>query len=61
MHAHLAFVTQYRRDVFIKEILNNMRSIFARGYRNFSSERVEFDGEGDHDHVLMHYAPKVSV
>ena len=29
MHVHLVFVTKYRRDVFTKEILDDLRPIFA--------------------------------
>jgi len=29
MHAHLVFVTKYRRDVFTAQILADLRAIFA--------------------------------
>jgi REP element-mobilizing transposase RayT len=29
MHVHLVFVTKYRRDVFTKAILDDLRIIFA--------------------------------
>ena len=29
MHVHLVFVTQYRREVFTKEILDDLHGIFA--------------------------------
>ena len=61
MHVHLVFVTQSRRDVFTKEILDTLRGIFASVCRDFESELVEFDGEDDHVHLLVHYPPKVSV
>ena len=61
MHVHLVFVTKYRRDVFTKEILDDMRGIFASVCRDFESELVEFDGEDDHVHLLENYPPKVSV
>ncbi len=61
MHVHLVFVTKYRRDVFTKEILDDMRGIFANVCRDFESELVEFDGEDDHFHLLVNYPPKVSV
>ncbi|WP_041681751.1 MULTISPECIES: IS200/IS605 family transposase [Cupriavidus] len=61
LHVHLVFVTKYRRDVFTKEILDDMRDIFASVCQNFESELVEFDGEDDHVHLLVNYPPKVSV
>ena len=61
MHVHLVFVTKYRRDVFTKEILDDMRGIFASVCRDFEAELVEFDGEDDHVHLLVNYPPKVSV
>ncbi|MGT0251508.1 IS200/IS605 family transposase [Burkholderia pyrrocinia] len=61
MHVHLVFVTKYRRDVFSKAILDDMREIFANVCRDFESELVEFDGEDDHVHLLVNYPPKVSV
>lgn len=36
MHAHLVFVTKYRRDVFSKAILDGMREIFANLCRDFA-------------------------
>lgn len=51
MHVHLVFVTKYRRDVFTKEILDDMRGIFASVCRDFESQLVELDGEDDHVHL----------
>ena len=61
MHVHLVFVTKYRRGVFTKKILDDMRPIFSNVCRDFEAELVEFDGEDDHVHVLVNYPPKVSV
>lgn len=61
MHVHLVFVTRYRRGVLDDEMLtaceNTMRSICE----DFEAELVEFYGETDHVHLLVHYPPKVSV
>jgi len=54
-------VTKYRRNVFTKEIIDDMRGIFASVCLDFESELVEFDGEDDHVHLLVNYPPKVSV
>lgn len=61
MHVHLVFVTKYRRDVFTKEILDDLHPIFARVCVDFEAELAEFNGEHDHVHLLVNYPPKVSV
>jgi putative transposase len=61
MHVHLVFVTKYRREVFTKEILDDLRPMLASVCRDFEAELVEFDGEDDHVHLLVNYPPKVSV
>ena len=61
MHVHLVFVTKYRRNVFTKEILNDLASIFAKICSDFEAELVEFDGEDDHVHLLINYPPKFAV
>lgn len=61
MHTHLVFVTKYRREVFTKEILNDLPIIFASVCRDFEAELIEFNGEDDHVHLLINYPPKVTV
>ena len=61
MHAHLVFVTKYRRDVFTKAILNDLQEIFASVCADFEAELVAFDGEDDHVHLLVNYPPKVAI
>ena len=61
MHAHLVFVTKYRREVFTKEILEDLHAIFSQICVDFDAELVEFDGEDDHVHLLVNYPPKVAV
>lgn len=61
MHVHLVFVTKYRRNVFTKEILDELGRIFARVCIDFEAELIEFDGEDDHVHLLVNYPPKVAV
>jgi putative transposase len=61
MHVHLVFVTKYRRGVFTKRILEDLRLIFADVCADFEAGLVEFDGEDDHVHLLVHYPPKMSV
>lgn len=61
LHVHLVFVTKYRRKVFTKTILEEMRAIFEKVCKDFESVLDEFDGEDGHVHLLVHYPPKVSV
>lgn len=61
MHVHLVFVTKYRKKVFKKIHLEAMREIFNAVCHDFESTLVEFDGEHDHVHLLIHYPPKVSI
>ena len=61
LHAHLVFVTKYRRKVFTVAILKQMESIFSTVCRDFEAQLVEFNGEQDHVHLLVNYPPKVAV
>lgn len=61
MHVHLVFVTKYRRNVFTKEVLDDLKIFFEKVCIDFEAELVEFDGEDDHVHLLVNYPPKVSV
>ncbi len=54
MHVHLVFVTKYRRNVFTKEIRDDLRGICA----DFDVQLSEFDGEDDHVHLLVNYPPR---
>ena len=61
LHVHLVFVAKYRRKVFTKEILADMRQIFESVCTDFEAQLVKFDGEHDHVHLLVNYPPKVSI
>ena len=61
LHVHLVFVTKYRRGVFTKDVLNDLREVMASVCQDFEAELVEFDGEDDHVHLLVNYPPKVSI
>ena len=61
MHVHLVFVTKYRRKVFTKQILDELGIVFVEICTDFESHLVEFDGEGDHVHLLVKYPPKVAI
>lgn len=61
MHVHLVFVTKYRRNVFTKEVIDDLGDIFAGVCADFEAQLIEFDGEDDHIHHIVHCPPKVSV
>ena len=61
LHVHLVFVTKYRRGVFTKAILEDLRPVFTSVCADFESELVEFEGEHDHVHLLVNYPPKVAI
>lgn len=61
IHVHLVFVSKYRGEVFTREVLDDLRGIFASVCADFEAELVEFDGEGDHVRLLVNYPPKVAV
>ena len=61
IHVHLVFVAKYRKDVFSKIVLNDLKEIFEQVCEDFEATLIEFDGEKDHVHLLVHYPPKVSV
>lgn len=61
LHVHLVFVAKYRRGVFNKVILDELRVIFANTCIDLGAELIEFDGEDDHVHLLVNYPPKLSI
>ena len=61
MHVHLVFVTKFRRKVFTKSILHDLREVFANICKDFEAELVEFEGEYDHVHLLINHHPKIAI
>ncbi|EPH5596825.1 TPA: IS200/IS605 family transposase [Vibrio parahaemolyticus] len=61
LHAHLVFVTKYRRKVFNDEILIRLEQILREVCNDFEVELKEFNGEKDHVHLLLEYPPKVQL
>jgi putative transposase len=61
LHAHLVFVTKYRRPVFTDQMLTfcerTMHAVFAEP----DVELVEFNGEADHVHLLVAYPPTLAI
>lgn len=61
LHTHLVFVAKYRKRVFTKVVLKDMRAIFQSVCGDFQTELVEFEGEYDHVHLLINYPPTVAI
>ncbi|WP_184364197.1 IS200/IS605 family transposase [Nocardiopsis metallicus] len=61
LHAHLVFVTKYRRGVFTTEMLGRCEEIMRDVCADFDAELKQFNGERDHVHLLVHYPPKVAL
>ncbi|MBP5940041.1 IS200/IS605 family transposase [Streptomyces acidiscabies] len=61
LHAHLVFVTKYRREVFTDEMLARCEEIMREVCLSFGVELREFNGEEDHVHLLVHYPPKIAL
>jgi len=57
----LVFFTKYRPGVLHDDVINRLRTIFAKVCADFEAELIEVDGEDDHLHLLAEYPPKVAV
>jgi len=61
LHAHLVFVTKYRRPVFTGDMLTSCEHLMADICVGLGGELREFNGETDHVHLLVHYPPSLAV
>lgn len=61
LHAHLVFVPKYRRRMFDADALAQLRDSFQVVCADFGADLVEFNGEPDHVHLLVHYPPKAAL
>ncbi|MBI1758073.1 MAG: IS200/IS605 family transposase [Actinobacteria bacterium] len=61
LHAHLAFVTKSRHEVFDDRHTARMEEIMRAVCVNFETELVEFNGENNHVHLLVNFPPKVAL
>ncbi len=61
LHVHLVFVTKYRRAVFTREILSDLKEVFQSVCKDFEASLVEFEGERDHVHLLVNYTAKTAI
>lgn len=61
LHAHLVFVTKYRRGVLNDDMLTLCEQVMREVCADFGATLVEFNGEDDHVHLLVEYPPKVAI
>ena len=61
IHCHLVFVTKYRKVVFTDRVLSSMKDSVKEVCEKMKIELVEFNGEGDHVHLLINYPPTLSI
>lgn len=54
-------MTKYRRDVLDADMLGCCEQAMRKVCADFGAELREFNGEGDHVHLLVQYPPKVAV
>ena len=61
LHVHVVFVTTYQRRVLDADMLRSGQHAMRKVRGDFGAELREFNGEGDHVHLLVHYPPKVAL
>lgn len=58
---HIVFVTKYRRKAISAIMLNRLGEIFQETCNKWGVELLEFNGESDHVHLLVNFAPQVQL
>ncbi|WP_432108307.1 IS200/IS605 family transposase [Streptomyces sp. AA1529] len=61
LHAHLVFVTKYRRGAMDDEMLTRCEETMRKVCDDFGATLTGFNGEADHVHLLVHYPPKITL
>ena len=60
-HAHLVFVTKYRRGAFTRPILEDCETIMRNVCEKFGCTLDEFNGEEDHVHLLVTFPATIQL
>lgn len=60
-HAHLVFVTKYRRGALTNAILTDCEAIMRKVCEDFDVTLAEFNGEDDHVHLLINFPATVQL
>jgi putative transposase len=61
LHAHLIFVTKYRRAVFTDEMLTFCEHLTRSVCADLDAELRQCNGETDHVDLLAHYPPSLAL
>ena len=61
LHAHLVFVTKYRRKLFTDTMLTFTETTMRAVCAELDADLVEFNGETDHVHLLVAYPPTLAI
>ena len=61
LYTHLVFVTKYRKSIFTRDHLVEMKAIFYSICKELGACSEEFNGEENHVHLLVRYPPKISI
>ena len=61
IHAHLVFVTKYRKKVFSPEHIQRMEEVCNHVAGRMNFRLIRLNGESDHVHLLIEYPPKLSI
>ncbi|MDQ2637358.1 MAG: IS200/IS605 family transposase [Actinomycetota bacterium] len=61
LHAHLRFITKYRRRVFTDAMLTFTETTMGTVCAELDADLVEFNGEADHVHLLVAYPPTLAI
>lgn len=61
IHAHLVFVTKYRRKVFTSEALDILKEVMQKVCDDFGVDLAAFEGEDNHVHLLANYPPQIQL
>ncbi len=58
---HLVFTTKYRRKLLEPQMFPQLEEALRSACEKLGCELIEFNGEADHVHLLVHYPPKLAV
>lgn len=61
LHAHLVFVTKFRRKLFTDPMLTFTETTMRGVCAELDVDLVEFNGEADHVHLLVAYPPTLAI
>lgn len=61
LHAHLVFVTKYRRHVLSKRVFDVVRRQMRASAQKLGATITAIESDGDHVHVLVTYPPRLAL